>query len=339
MVSKQITYKDAGVDIDSAEESVRSITAIIDSTHTSGVVSGIGQFGGMFEIPVQDYKNPVLVSSIDGVGTKLKVAIMMDKYDSIGEDLVNHCVNDILTTGAKPLYFLDYLAFGKLESKIVQEIVTGMARACKQVSCALIGGETAEMPDLYKPGDFDIAGTIVGIVEKHKIIEGSRIKSDDVLIGLASSGLHTNGYSLARKILFEHSGLSIHENYDGIDGTIGEELLRVHKNYFSLVNSMLDQYDIHGMAHITGSGIEGNTNRILPQNAKLELNWNSWQRNQIFNVLQKLGNVPEYDMRRTFNLGIGFVLVVSESDAEPIVEALKNLDGNPYLIGRIILNS
>lgn len=336
MELKKLTYKDAGVDIDSAEESVRSITSIVQSTNIPGVISGIGQFGGMFEIPIHDYEKPVLVSSMDGVGTKLKVAIMMARFDSIGVDLVNHCVNDILTSGAKPLYFLDYLALGKLDSKIVKEIVTGMAKACKQSSCALIGGETAEMPDLYQPGDFDIAGTIVGIVEKSKIIDGSKIVEGDVVIGLASDGLHTNGYSLARKILFGPAGKTIHDRYEGIEGTIGEELLRIHKNYFTVVTSILDHHDIHGMAHITGGGIVGNTKRILPRGTTSKINWTSWQRPQIFNLLQKLGNVPEDDMRRTFNLGIGYVIVVANNDVDAVVGEMKNLGEECYKIGRIV---
>lgn len=335
MDSKQITYKDAGVDIDSADETVQNITSVINSTNTPGVISGIGQFGGMFEIPIQEYKSPVLVSSIDGVGTKLKVTIMMNSYDSIGEDLVNHCINDILTAGAKPLYFLDYLSLGKLDSKIVQEIVTGMAKACKQSSCALIGGETAEMPDLYKPGDFDIAGSIVGIVEKSKIIDGSRIEIGDVVIGLPSNGLHTNGYSLARSIFFEHAGKDASDRYEEIEGTIGEELLRVHKNYFPIIYNLLEKHEILGMAHITGGGLESNTKRILPKNTILELDWNSWQRLPIFDLLQQLGNVPEEDMRKTFNLGIGYVLVVSEADEEAIVDSINNLGEKSYQIGRI----
>ncbi len=336
MELKKLTYKDAGVDIDSAEETVRSITSKVQSTYIPGVISGVGKFGGMFEIPIQEYKNPVLVSSMDGVGTKLKVAILMQQYDTIGEDLVNHCINDILTSGAKPLYFLDYLSLGKLDSKIVKEIVTGMSNACKQSSCALIGGETAEMPDLYQPGDFDIAGTIVGIVEKSKIIDGSNIVEGDAVIGLASNGLHTNGYSLARKILFGYGGKTIHDRYGGIEGTIGEELLRIHKNYFSVVSSILNHHDIHGMAHITGGGIVGNIKRILPRGPTLKINWTSWQRPQIFKLLQKLRNVPEDDMRRTFNLGIGYVLVVANNDVDTLVGALKNLGEECYQIGRIV---
>ena len=337
MELKKLTYKDAGVDIDSAEETIRSIASIVQSTNSPGVISGIGQFGGMFEIPIHDYEKPVLVSSMDGVGTKLKVAIMMARFDSIGEDLVNHCINDILTSGAKPLYFLDYLALGKLDAKIVIEMVTGMAKACKQSSCALIGGETAEMPDLYQPGDFDIAGTIVGIVEKSKIIDGSKIEKGDVVIGLVSNGLHTNGYSLARKILFGHAaGKTIHDRYEGIEGTIGEELLRIHKNYFTVVSSILDNHDIHGMAHITGGGIVGNTKRILPRGTTLKINWTSWQRPQIFKLLQKLGNVPEDDMRRTFNLGIGYVLVVANNEIDRVVGAMKKLEEECYQIGRIV---
>ena len=337
MELKKLTYKDAGVDIDSAEETVRSIASIVQSTNSPGVISGIGQFGGMFEIPIHDYEKPVLVSSMDGVGTKLKVAIMMARFDSIGEDLVNHCINDILTSGAKPLYFLDYLALGKLDAKIVIEMVTGMAKACKQSSCALIGGETAEMPDLYQPGDFDIAGTIVGIVEKSKIIDGSKIEKGDVVIGLVSNGLHTNGYSLARKIIFGHAAeKTIHDRYEGIEGTIGEELLRIHKNYFTVVTSILDNHDIHGMAHITGGGIVGNTKRILPRGTTLKINWTSWQRPQIFKLLQKLGNVPEDDMRRTFNLGIGYVLVVANNEIDRVVGAMKKLEDECYQIGRIV---
>jgi phosphoribosylformylglycinamidine cyclo-ligase len=327
MPGEQTTYKDAGVDIDAAETSVQKIRTLANSTHTSGVFRGLGHFGAMFRLPLEEYSDPIIVSSMDGVGTKLKAAIKMEKYDTIGEDLVNHCINDILTTGAKPLFFLDYLSLGKISPEAVHEIVSGMVRACKQSSCALIGGETAEMPDLYRPGEFDLAGTIVGIVEKEDIIDGSRIEQGDVLLGLASNGLHTNGYSLARKILFENQGFSVADKLP--DASI--------RNYHLDVAPLLKKYDIHGLAHVTGGGIEGNVKRILPDHTKVEIDWSAWQRPAVFRHLQRLGNVPEKDMRRTFNLGIGFVMILPEGEASSLQEEMELRGESSFLVGRVLV--
>ena len=336
MVNKQFTYKDAGVDIDAGEESVKRIKDNVATTHNQNVLKGIGHFGAMYQLPVNDYKEPILVSSVDGVGTKLKIACMMDKHDTIGEDIVNHCVNDIFTTGAKPLYFLDYLSLGKVNPEIVNQIVSGMVRACKNTDCALIGGETAEMVDLYQPGEYDLAGTVVGIVEKENIIDGSKIKSGDCLIGLKSSGLHTNGYTLARKIFFEKQNLKADSQIPNLDLSVGETLLEVHRNYYPIVAPLLKKHDINGLSHITGGGILGNTTRILPEGLCLDINWKSWEWLSVFKIIQELGNVPVSDMRRTFNLGIGFILIVSKSKKNLIQKELKENGEESFLIGEVI---
>ncbi len=334
-MKKKITYKDAGVDIAAGEESVRKIKEMVKTTFTPGVLQDLGHFGAMFEFPVHDYQNPVLISSVDGVGTKLKVAMLMNKHDTIGEDLVNHCVDDILTAGARPLYFLDYLALAKVDLDVVAQIVAGMVRGCRQANCALIGGETAEMPDLYQPGEYDLAGTIVGVAEKNRIIDGSQIEKGDVLLGLPSNGLHTNGYTLARKILFDLHGLKIDDKIDGLELPIGEELLRVHRNYFPLIFPVLERFPVHGLAHITGGGLLGNLQRIIPEGLAAKIDWQAWPRPQIFRIIQALGSVPEEDMRRTFNLGIGFVLIVPEERLDDIRQYLQEQGEESFLIGEI----
>ncbi len=336
LMRKRITYKQAGVDIEAGEESVRRIRSLVETTFTENVFRGIGHFGAMFRFPARDFVDPVLVSSVDGVGTKLKVAVLANRHDTIGEDLVNHCVDDILTTGAKPLYFLDYLALGRVQPEVVEQIVSGMVRGCKQADCALIGGETAEMPDVYQPGEYDLAGTIVGVVEKKDIVDGSKIQPGDVLIGLPSSGLHTNGYTLARKILFNMHKLAPDARLPELELPLAEELLKVHRNYFPVVYPLLAKFDIRGMAHITGGGLFGNLNRIIPKGLKASVDWAAWERPAVFRVIQRLGNVPEEDMRRTFNLGIGFVLVLPPEQAEKIVSSLKAKGEDAKLIGRIV---
>ncbi len=280
-----MTYKDAGVDIDAGNRSVEKIKRLVSTTFNPNVVKGIGHFGAMYQIPLSGFKEPVLISSIDGVGTKLKVAIKMQKHDTIGEDLVNHCVDDILTSGARPLFFLDYLSLGKVLPEIVKEIVKGMVRGCKNANCALIGGETAEMTDLYQPGDFDLAGTIVGIVEKSKIIDGSNIQKGDKLIGLKSNGLHTNGYTLARKIFFDKHKLDINYFHEELNATVGDALLEVHRNYFPVIDPITKSFEIHGLAHITGGGIPGNVKRIIPEKMKILIDWYSWDKQSIFNEI------------------------------------------------------
>jgi|Deesub1362B_J571_1020462.scaffolds.fasta_scaffold01120_12 phosphoribosylformylglycinamidine cyclo-ligase len=335
----QFTYKDAGVDIEAGERAVQRIKKLVETTFTRNVLQHIGHFGAFFELPAVSYRQPVLVSSIDGVGTKLKVAVMMNRHDTVGEDLVNHCVNDILTSGAKPLFFLDYLALGKVRPEVVEEIVRGMVRGCHQAGCALIGGETAEMTDLYQPGEYDLAGAIVGIVEKEQIVNGSSIQPGDVLVGLPSSGLHTNGYTLARKVFFERHSFAVDSEFPELERPLGEELLRIHRNYFPLVFPLLSEFEIKGMAHVTGGGIWGNLRRILPTGLTAQIDWNAWERPPIFQLIQNLGKVPEADMRRTFNLGIGYILVVPKTQQTGVVSRLKEKGEEPVVIGEIVKES
>ena len=325
-------YKTAGVDINAGEEFVRLIKPQVRQTFTSGVMTDIGAFGGFFRPDFASYSNPVLVSSIDGVGTKLKVAAEMGRYDTIGACLVNHCVDDILVCGAKPLFFLDYFACGKLMPGMAADIVKGMVAACKENSCALIGGETAEMPGIYAKDDFDLAGTIVGVVDREHLINGASIVEGDVMIGLPSTGLHTNGYSLARKI-FEGK---LRSTYEGLDSTVGDELLKVHRSYLPVIEPLLGSGDIHGMSHITGGGLTGNTMRIVPKGLRLDVEWGAWPEPVIFDIIRKEGGVPEEDMRRTFNLGVGLVVIVARTSVDCIMADLKSKHENAYIIGQIV---
>ncbi|MCR4417151.1 MAG: phosphoribosylformylglycinamidine cyclo-ligase [Ignavibacteria bacterium] len=332
-------YEKAGVSISRGDEFVRRIKSLVRSTfskdnpNANRVLSDIGHFGAFFDINFNDLKNPVLVSSVDGVGTKLKVAILMNKHDTIGQDLVNHCVNDILCSGAKPLFFLDYLAFGKMNLEVAEQIMSGLSKACRENECALIGGETAEMPDLYQENDYDISGTIVGIVERDKIIDGKKISPGDVLIGLKSSGLHTNGYSLARKVLLKK--FRIDDFVDELGCTLGEELLKIHRSYFKIVYPLLDKFQIKGLSHITGGGIIGNTRRIISEGLTIWIDWNSWSVPPIFELIQKTGNVSDEEMREVFNLGIGMVLIVNKMDVEKVQNELKNSGEQTFIIGEI----
>ncbi len=327
-------YKKAGVDISAGEEFVRMIKSDVRGTFTRGVITDIGAFGGFFMPDFSGYEKPVLVSSIDGVGTKLKIAVELGVYNTVGSCLVNHCVNDILACGAKPLFFLDYYACGKLTPAIAAEVVKGMVNACRENGCALIGGETAEMPGLYQTEDFDLAGSIVGVVDHGRIVNGASIKPGDVLLGIPSNGLHTNGYSLARKV-FEGR---MNRTFAGLEGTVGEELLKIHRSYLSLVEPFLGSADIKGLSHITGGGLTGNTMRIIPEGLKLDVDWNSWPEPLIFDIIRREGNVPEEDMRRTFNLGIGLVMVVERNAADRISEELKSRQENAYIIGQVCSN-
>ena len=327
------TYREAGVDIKAGDEAVKRIKKLARKTFKTEVVSDIGLFGGMFSAKFTDYKNPVLVSSVDGVGTKLKIAFMMNKHNTIGRDLVNHCVNDILVCGAKPLFFLDYIAMGKMEPETVEEIVSGIVEACVENDCSLIGGETAEMPGFYKPGEYDVAGTIVGVVEKEKIINGSKIKPNDVLIGLPSNGLHTNGYSLARAVLFEH--YKIDDYIPELGTTLGEELLKIHKSYLKPVLKIIENFEINGMAHITGGGIVGNVSRIIPEGLTLKIDWKSWERPPVFDLIQKLGSIAEDEMRKTFNLGVGLVLIVDKDLVDRVIYGLKLEGEKPFVMGEV----
>jgi phosphoribosylformylglycinamidine cyclo-ligase len=306
---RRIRYKDAGVDIDAADRALAKIKEHARKTFTRNVLTQIGSFGAGFHL--SGWTNPVLVSSADGVGTKLKVAILAGRHDTIGEDLVNHCVNDIMVQGATPLFFLDYLSLGRMDPVVVEQVISGLARGCEANQCALIGGETAEMPGLYAPGDYDLAGFIVGAVERNQLITGSRVAAGDVLIGLPSNGLHTNGYSLARKLLFEEGGYKVDSVVPELGCTAGEELLRVHRSYARALRGLLEARLVKGAAHITGGGISENLPRILPEGLAARIDTSAWEIPPIFQVLKKIGRIPPADFRRTFNLGIGMILAVS----------------------------
>ena len=331
---KQFTYKDSGVDIKAGEEMVESIKDVVKDTHGPEVLHNIGGFGGFFKPDLGSYKKPVFISSVDGVGTKLIVAFKAEKYNTVGQDLVNHCVNDIAVCGAKPLFFLDYFSTGKLEQQVGVDVVKGFTKACKENGVALIGGETAEMPDIYDAGEFDLAGTIVGIVDEDKVINGSEIKKGDVLLGFKSSGLHTNGYSLARKVLFSKYNV---ENYvEELGSTVGDELLKVHRSYLSLISELKDMGGVNGFSHITGGGIVGNTKRILPEGMKLDIDWDSWERPPVYKMIKEIGNVPEEDMQTTFNLGIGLIAVVSESEVDTVKKKAEGFGEEVFEVGRVI---
>lgn len=328
------TYKEAGVDIEAGEKTVDKIKGYAKSTFNKSVLADIGMFGAFYEPDFSEYKNPVLVSSVDGVGTKLKIAIEMDKHDTIGQDLVNHCVNDIAVCGAKPLFFLDYYATGKLNSDKAAEVIKGFSIACTENDCALIGGETAEMPGVYQGEEYDISGTIVGVVEKSKIIDGKRIKKGDLLIGFPSNGLHTNGYSLARKVLLEK--YSVNQKIDELELSLGEELLRIHKSYLHLINILKAKIELKGLSHITGGGIVGNTNRIIPAGLKLNINWSAWKIPALFLMIQKTGNITDLEMRKVFNLGIGLAAVISSDELKNLLTLLSELGEEVYVIGEVI---
>jgi phosphoribosylformylglycinamidine cyclo-ligase len=334
MTKKSITYKDAGVDIKAGEELVNSIKGMVKETHSDAVLTNIGGFGGFFKPDLSGFKNPVFVSSVDGVGTKLIVAFKAKKFDTVGQCLVNHCINDIAVCGATPLFFLDYFSTGKLEQGVGVEVIKGFATACKQNGVALIGGETAEMPDIYGEGEFDLAGTIVGIVDEDNVINGSNIKKGDVLIGFKSSGLHTNGYSLARKVLF--SEYDVHDYVDELGSTVAEELLQVHRSYLPIISSLKVLDGVHGFSHITGGGMVGNTKRILPQECALDIHWNAWERPPIYTMIQEIGNVPEEDMQATFNLGIGLVAVVSAHAVDAVKEKATALGEDIFEVGKVV---
>jgi len=328
------TYKEAGVDISAGETAVKEIGNLARSTFTSNVLSNVGSFGAQFRFPVEDYKEPVLISSTDGVGTKTLVAAEAGIFDTVGEDLVNHCINDILSTGAKPLFFLDYIGVGKIDSSVMKDLVSGMAKACKESGCSLIGGEMAEMPEIYGEDNYDLVGTIIGAVERENLIDGSKIEKNDLIIGLRSSGLHTNGYTLARKVLLNE--MTLDTEIDELGTTIGEELLKVHRSYLSPIKRILEIKYATGLAHITGGGIEGNTSRILPDGLSLKIDWNSWTPNAVFNLIQRIGNVPLEDMRLTFNMGIGFTLICRKDNADNLLSELEALNENPVIIGEVV---
>lgn len=335
-IPEPITYADAGVDIDRANRTKKRIRYLAHKTFTKGVLSEIGGFGALFSIDKQKYIDPVLVSSVDGVGTKLKLAFEMKMHHTVGADLVNHCVNDIAVQGAAPMFFMDYLATGKLESEVAEKIVEGLAEACKHNGCALIGGETAEMPGFYPEGEYDLAGFIVGVVERDKIITGKTVEPGDVILGLPSTGLHTNGYSLARKLFFEVAGYTPDTYVNEIKGKAGNELMQTHRSYWQVIKRLLAAECVSAMAHITGGGITENLPRVLPRGVAALIEVGTWPVLPIFDHLQKLGNVPPQEMLRTFNMGLGMLLVVPSKKFKKAETVLDKLGEKFHTIGRIV---
>lgn len=332
--NKPIRYRDAGVNIDEADRAVGFIKQSARKTFTSRVMTDIGSFGAGYKL--SGYKRPVLISSADGVGTKLKVAFMAGKHDTVGQCLVNHCVNDIAVQGAAPLFFLDYFAVGKLDADVAGQVVAGLAKACGENGCSLIGGETAEMPGMYSEGEYDLAGFIVGAVEQSRLLTGKKLKAGDVLLGLPSTGLHTNGYSLARKLFFEVAGFKVNTFVKELDCTAAEELLKVHKSYLKPIQKLMAAGALGGAAHITGGGITDNTPRMLPAGLAAQIKLGSWPVLPVFELLRRLGSVPDDDYRRTFNLGLGMILAVPEAKADRATKILKRLKEPYYEVGRVV---
>jgi phosphoribosylformylglycinamidine cyclo-ligase len=340
---KKKAYARAGVDIDLGNRVKATLPQLLASTHRREVLGKVGGFGGLFALDLKKYREPVLVSSVDGVGTKLKIAFAMNRHDTIGQDLVNHCVDDIAVLGAEPLFFLDYLGTGKLEPRVFTEIVGGFARACRENGCALIGGETAQMPGFYRPGEYDLSGTIVGVVEKSRMLDGGTIRPGDAVLGLASSGLHTNGYSLARKVLLDQLGLKLSSRLPGLKGTLGDELLKIHVSYGPLVQSLLKQFNpagrprqIKGLAHITGGGFVDNIPRILPRSCDVIIQKGAWEVPAIFQLMQKQGPIPEPEMHQVFNMGVGMVVIVAPRKAEAILQAIDRGAHQAWRIGQVV---
>lgn len=336
--SQRLTYKSAGVDRAEADAAKEGIASLVRSTFTDGVVGEYGAFGGCFRVGDGD-ASTILVASADGVGTKLKVAVMADVHDSVGYDLVAHCADDILATGAVPLFFLDYLALGKMKAGVVEQVVSGVARACRDVGAALLGGETAEMPDMYAPGEYDLAGFIVGRAVHPEPLDGSAIRPGDVLLGLGSDGLHTNGYTLVRKILFDGAGLRIDDTIESWGRTVGEELLRPHRSYVAALRPALERRELHGLAHVTGGGLRGNVPRMLPEGCGARIDPSSWDVPPVFATLQDLGGVPEDDMFDTFNMGIGMVAAVSATRAEALADEWRAAGEQVWTIGEVVEGS
>lgn len=331
---KETRYSDAGVDISAADDAKNRIKSIVKSTCGPSVIGGLGGFGGLFStegFPPE----PVLVSSVDGVGTKLKIAFLLDRHETVGGDLVNHCVNDILVQGARPLFFMDYLATGRLSPGIVEKVVKGIAEACRINGCALLGGETAEMPGFYAEGEYDLAGTIVGVVARENLLTGQSVTSGDTILALASSGLHTNGYSLARKVLLEMAELSLEDTHPELGRSLGDELLAQHRSYGPTLLPLLTHFPFHGLIHITGGGFEGNIPRVVPEEMKAVIRKGSWQVPPIFSLIARLGNVPEDEMFRTFNMGLGMIVIVPRSEAGDIAAALSEAGEKVFEVGRI----
>lgn len=335
-MSESISYSDAGVSIDNANLAVAKIKDFARATFNERTLTQIGSFGGMFDAAFPDMKQPVLVASADGVGTKLKVAFLANVHNTVGQDLVNHCVNDILVQGARPLFFMDYFATGKLEPEVTADVVHGMAKACQENGCVLLGGETAEMPGMYTAGEYDLAGFIVGVVDREKVIDGKNIREGDVVLALPSNGLHTNGYSLARKLLFDTGKYSISSVLPELHSTLDDILLEPHKSYLRPLEGLLDTGVIKGLAHITGGGLLENIPRILPENTAVEIKRGTWEELPIFGIMQQIGNVSDHEMFRTFNMGVGMVVICAENDKKQIESHLKAQGEAFHKIGRVI---
>lgn len=328
------TYKSSGVNIEAGELTVQKIKDYAKSTFNKQVLTDIGLFGGFYELDLENYKKPVLVSSVDGVGTKLKIAFEANRHTTIGQDLVNHCVNDIAVCGARPLFFLDYYATGKLNPDTAAEVIKGFSIACKGNGCALIGGETAEMPGFYQDGEYDLSGTIVGIVDKDKIIDGSSIKKGDLLLGFPSNGLHTNGFSLARKVLLSKYNLGQHINQLGT--TLEDELLKIHKSYLNIILKLTEYNNVKGFSHITGGGIIGNTIRIIPDGLNISIHWGNWELPPIFKLIQETGNISQEEMRKVFNLGIGLIAIVSKENEAQTFQIVHDNKEHVLLLGEVV---
>jgi phosphoribosylformylglycinamidine cyclo-ligase len=330
---KGLDYASSGVDIDRSDAVKRRIRSVVESTFTAGARGAFGGFGGMFRIPAEAQR-PVLVASADGVGTKIRVAIEANRHGTVGHDLVNHCVNDILVQGALPLFFLDYFAAGILVPEVVEQVVSGIAAGCRENGCSLVGGETAEMPGIYTPPDYDLAGFIVGCVEEDRILGADRVEKDDVLLGLASNGLHTNGYSLARQIVSERMKLAVTDPFPGEDGTVADALLRVHRSYLPALKSVLSR--IHGMAHITGGGLPGNVVRALPDTLDAEIDGSSWEVPNLFRQLEQAGDVSRAEMYRTFNMGVGMVVITDEASVGAVEASAASAHIATFRLGRVV---
>jgi phosphoribosylformylglycinamidine cyclo-ligase len=333
---EQFTYRDAGVDIDAKMSALDRIKAHVKSTATPGMLSGIGGFGGLFRFDTSAHRDPVLVSSADGVGTKLKVAVALNRHDTVGQDLVNHCVDDILVTGARPLFFLDYIGAGKVRGETIEAVVSGLAAACRENGCSLVGGETAELPEMYHEGEYDLAGTIVGVVERDGILDGSAVKPGDKLVGLASNGLHTNGYTLVRKLLIEKLGMKLDEHVEELGAMLGDELLRVHRSYLNPVTALRETVDVHALAHITGGGFQDNIPRVLPDGVGARVDTGSWDVPPIFELIRREANLSCAESHRTFNMGVGMIAVVAADDAPRSLEILAAQGLPSWVVGEIV---
>lgn len=329
-----VTYKESGVDIEAGDSAVKRIKDAVKLTYNDHVLSDVGAFGGFFSFPKEEYSEPVLVSSTDGVGTKLKIAFQTGIHNTIGQDLVNHCVDDILTSGAVPLFFLDYIGIGKMEEDVVVDIVNGFAKACQENNCVLIGGEMAEMAGFYQPGEYDVAGTIVGVVEKEHLISGNTIQAGDIAIGLPSTGLHTNGFTLARNVLLEK--YDVDTKVETLNFTIGESLLITHKSYLKEIRPLIGDRRLKGISHITGGGLLGNTTRIIPDGLKFLVNWGAWKIPPIFKLIQQTGDVSDSEMRRTFNMGIGLVVIIDPKDNDTFIKHFQKHGLSPVVMGEIV---